>query len=95
MPAHPFILRWQNSAAAERANYQIFLCELCDYLVVPRPDPAVSDDRQNRYVFERPVTFCHPGAPPAPDSSISTSGAASSWRPSKAAKRPQPSRTIR
>ena len=32
MPAHPFIQRWQNSAAAERANYQLFLSELCDYL---------------------------------------------------------------
>jgi len=61
MPVHPFIQRWQNSAAAERANYQLFLSELCDYLDVPRPNPAVSDDRQNHYVFERPVTFRHPG----------------------------------
>jgi hypothetical protein len=61
MPAHPFIQRWQNSAAAERANYQLFLSELCDYLEVPRPNPAVSDNRQNHYVFERPVTFHHPG----------------------------------
>jgi hypothetical protein len=60
MPAHPFIERWQNSAAAERANYALFLSELCDYLEVPRPNPAVADDSQNRYVFERPVTFRHP-----------------------------------
>lgn len=60
MPAHPFIQRWQDSAAAERANYQLFLSELCDFLDVPRPDPAVADDHQNRYVFERPVTFRHP-----------------------------------
>jgi hypothetical protein len=59
MPVHPFIQRWQTSAAAERANYQLFLSELCDYLDVPRPDPAVSDDGENRYVFERPVTFRH------------------------------------
>src|SRR5437899_2722222 len=60
MPAHPFIERWQNSAAAERANYQLFLSELCDYLEVPRPNPTVADDRQNHYVFERPVMFRHP-----------------------------------
>ena len=60
MPAHPFIQRWQNSAAAERANYPLFLSELCDFLEVPRPDPAVPDDPQNHYIFERPVTFHHP-----------------------------------
>src|SRR6266700_4167145 len=60
MPTNAFIERWQNSAAAERANYALFLSELCDYLEVPRPNPAVADERQNRYVFERPVTFHHP-----------------------------------
>jgi hypothetical protein len=60
MPANPFIERWQNSAAAERANYVLFLSELCDYLEVPRPNPAVADDALNHYVFERPVTFRHP-----------------------------------
>jgi hypothetical protein len=60
MPANKFIDRWQNSAAAERANYALFLSELCDYLEVPRPDPAVADAGQNNYVFERPVTFRHP-----------------------------------
>src|SRR6266705_950318 len=60
MPADPFIQRWQNSAAAERANYQLFLSELCDYIEVPRPNPAGADDRENNYVFERPVTFRHP-----------------------------------
>ena len=60
MPANPFIERWQDSGAAERANYALFLSELCDYLGVPRPNPAVADDSQNHYVFERPVTFRHP-----------------------------------
>ena len=27
-----FISRWENSGAAERANYQMFLAELCDLL---------------------------------------------------------------
>jgi hypothetical protein len=35
-----FIARWQASGAAERANYQLFLSELCDMLDAPRPDPA-------------------------------------------------------
>jgi|SRR5450432_1449890 hypothetical protein len=54
MRSHPFIQRWQNSAAAERANYQFFLSELCDFLDVPRPNPAVAEERDNQYVFERP-----------------------------------------
>jgi hypothetical protein len=52
-----FIARWKSSAAAERANYQLFLSELCDLLGVPRPEPARADDRHNAYVFERAVTF--------------------------------------
>ena len=63
-PQHPadpaaFIARWQKSGAAERANYQLFLSELCDVLGVPRPDPALPDDEANAYVFERAVTFHH------------------------------------
>jgi hypothetical protein len=60
MPASPFIERWANSAAAERANYALFLAELCEFLEVPRPEPTVADSRDNGYVFERPVTFRHP-----------------------------------
>ncbi len=55
-----FIRRWEQSGAAERANYQLFLSELCELLEVPRPDPAVADDSQNAYVFERAVTFRNP-----------------------------------
>ena len=54
-----FIARWNNSGAAERANYQLFLSELCDLLGVPHPDPATPDTAQNSYVFERAVTFHH------------------------------------
>ena len=56
-PIHEFIERWKESAAAERANCQPFLSELCDVLEVPRPQPAQADDEQNAYVFERAVTF--------------------------------------
>jgi hypothetical protein len=52
-----FISRWERSGAAERANYQLFLSELCDLLEVPRPSPSVPNDRQNKYVFERVVHF--------------------------------------
>ena len=55
-----FIARWASSGAAERANYQLFLSELCDLLGVPRPDPTRPDDADNAYVFERGVTFHHP-----------------------------------
>src|SRR5579863_1884971 len=56
----PFIARWKNSGAAERANYQLFLSELCDVLGVTRPNPTTPDDAENAYVFERSVTFHHP-----------------------------------
>ena len=55
-----FIARWSGSGAAERANYQLFLSELCDLLGVARPDPTKPDDADNAYVFERSVTFHHP-----------------------------------
>jgi hypothetical protein len=52
-----FISRWETSGAAERANYQLFLSELCDFLAVPRPNPTVPADVLNQYVFERNVHF--------------------------------------
>jgi hypothetical protein len=52
-----FVARWAASAAAERANYQLFLSELCDFLDLPRPNPTIPDDDQNTYVFERPIHF--------------------------------------
>ncbi len=57
-----FIARWANAQAAERANYVLFLTELCDVLGVPRPDPAGPDTEQNAYVFERAVTFQRRGS---------------------------------
>ena len=52
-----FIGRWERSQAAERANAQLFLAELCDVLEVSRPDPAVNDPACDAYVFERGVVF--------------------------------------
>lgn len=61
-----FINRWSKSSAAERANYQLFLSELCDLLAVPRPEPAQADDSLNAYTFERAVSFTHPDGATSP-----------------------------
>ncbi|WP_370638356.1 class I SAM-dependent DNA methyltransferase [Aurantimonas sp. VKM B-3413] len=51
-----FITRWTaREGGAERANYQMFLAELCDVIGVKRPDPAGADRDFNDYVFERAV----------------------------------------
>ena len=68
-PPHPppeagveaFILRWSGrEGGAERANYALFLTELCDLLGVARPEPASASTERNDYVFERAVTFRQP-----------------------------------
>ena len=53
--AHALIAKWQGKDGSERANYQMFITELCDVLGVPRPEPAHHDQRENPYVFERRV----------------------------------------
>jgi hypothetical protein len=56
-----FIARWTaGDGGQERANYQLFLSELCDVLEVPRPDQASHDAALNAYAFERAVTFREP-----------------------------------
>ncbi|MDJ0756021.1 MAG: hypothetical protein QNJ45_21010 [Ardenticatenaceae bacterium] len=50
-----FIDRWTASQAAERANYQLFLSELCDILDVNRPDPTTGLETDNAYAFEKSV----------------------------------------
>ncbi|UGX96773.1 class I SAM-dependent DNA methyltransferase [Bradyrhizobium barranii subsp. barranii] len=52
-----FIRRWQGKEGGqERANYALFLTELCDLIEVQRPDPADATRERNDYVFERVVT---------------------------------------
>ena len=51
-----FISRWQNSGAAERSNYALFLSELCDLLEVERPQPSSEHNNQNDYVIDRAFT---------------------------------------
>jgi predicted Rdx family selenoprotein len=48
-----FLTKWEASGAAERANAQLFLAELCDILGVDRPEPKTPDERANAYVFEK------------------------------------------
>jgi hypothetical protein len=62
-----FITRWEESGAAERANYQMFLSELCDIIGVPRPVPTAPDIAKNTYVFDRAVTRKNPDGSSAPN----------------------------
>jgi hypothetical protein len=48
-----FIEGWSESGAAERANKDQFLAEMCDAIEVPRPDPTTGDPARGLYVFER------------------------------------------
>jgi hypothetical protein len=51
-----FIARWQGrERGQERANYVLFLTELCTALGLPKPDPADASTEANDYVFERVV----------------------------------------
>ena len=53
-----FVERWRrNEGGAERANFPLFLTELCALLELPPPDPADATHARNDYVFERGVTF--------------------------------------
>ena len=55
-----FIQRWSKAGGSERANYQLFLTELCALLELPQPEPAGDDTRDNAYVFERRVIIRSP-----------------------------------
>lgn len=60
-----FIERWRrNEGGAERANFPLFLTELCALLDLPPPDPADATRARNDYVFERAVDEI------APDGSV-------------------------
>lgn len=54
-----FVSKWAASGAAERANKDAFLYELCDVLGVARPDPTTGDPERDVYVFERKVPLVH------------------------------------
>ncbi len=55
-----FIARWEGANGSERANYQLFLTELCALLGLPQPDPARADTQDtDAYCFEHRVIFQH------------------------------------
>jgi hypothetical protein len=58
-PIDQFITRWQNTGGKERANYQLFLTELCRLLDLPGPQPASEDPAEDEYVFEHRVDIHH------------------------------------
>ncbi|MFP3341565.1 type IIL restriction-modification enzyme MmeI [Halomonas sp. SIMBA_159] len=55
-----FIARWKDTTGTEKANYQLFLSELCALLTLPTPDPASKDNIENAYTFERRVDIQNP-----------------------------------
>ena len=52
-----FEARWKPAGGAERANYGLFLQDLCDLIGVARPDPTTDNPAQDAYVLERAVEF--------------------------------------
>lgn len=52
-----FEARWKPAGGAERANYSLFLQDLCDLIDVPRPEPTTDNPTQDAYVLERAVEF--------------------------------------
>lgn len=59
MQIDTFLARWRAAGGSERANYQLFIADLCELLEVDKPQPANEDTRDNPYVFERRVVFHH------------------------------------
>ncbi len=88
MTVDEFIERWsRNEGGAERANFPLFLTELCDLLDLPRPDPADATHEHNDYVFERAVTFRDEAGKTGHGRIDHTGAAASFWKPSRAGRR--------
>ena len=54
-----FLADWLKADGSERANYQLFLTQLCALLDLPLPEPATGQPEQDGYVFERRVHFQH------------------------------------
>ncbi|MCG6121199.1 MAG: hypothetical protein MEP57_00620 [Microvirga sp.] len=54
------IAKVRASGGSERANYQLFILDLCATLDLEKPSYASDESRLNDYVFERRVDFAHP-----------------------------------
>src|SRR5690606_40079288 len=53
-----FVERWRASGASERANYQLFLSELCDLLGVEPPRPATRSEEHTSELQSRENLVC-------------------------------------
>ncbi len=51
--------RWRESGGSELANFQTFAGELCRLLRLPEPEPSLTQNAYNNYVFERRIDFKH------------------------------------
>ncbi len=56
-----FVSKWAASGAAERANRDSFLNDLCDALGVARPGVTTGDPARDTYVFEKDAVLVHEG----------------------------------
>ena len=43
--AQTFIAKWRKASGSERANYQLFITELCELLGCDKTDPSSEDNR--------------------------------------------------
>ena len=66
-----FEARWKPAGGAERANYGLFLQDLCDLIGVPHPDPTIDNPAQvaDRFGRLRPLLDTLTAWPIAPDRS--------------------------
>lgn len=55
MTVEEFIEKWERSGAAERANCQTFLNELCAIIGTAQPNPTSGASANDTYVYERAV----------------------------------------
>jgi len=60
--AEAFVARWSGVGGSERANYQLFITELCGLLGVPLPGPASDEAADSAEEAATPTS----AAPPAP-----------------------------
>lgn len=61
MKIEEFVTKWAASGAAERANKDSFLNDLCDVLGVERPSVTTGDPTRDIYVFEKDAVLVHEG----------------------------------
>lgn len=61
MDGQAFVEKWSTSSAAERANKDHFLLDLCEALGVEKPRPTTGDPEQDTYTFERDAMLLHEG----------------------------------